>query len=86
MKELLLAQIKGRIQSYIAREKEPITKIVKYIKTMIQKHGITKEEIKQILQQVKQETIEPFLNPQSPLYRPERLERYKRLLKELQIE
>jgi len=53
---------------------------------MMQKYGITKEEIKQILQQTKQESIMPFLSPQNPLYQPKRLERCKRLLKELQIE
>ena len=84
VQEFFIPQIKGRIESYIAREKEPLSKLVKYIRTMQAKYEINMDELSKILNQVKK-SIDPFLDPHEGLYRPERLDRYNKLREELGI-
>jgi len=85
-KNLVLLQIKGRIESYVGREKEPLSKLTKYIKTMCIKYQITDQELKQILKEVESEIVKPFLKYSGGLlYQPERLDRFKKLCQELEI-
>jgi len=85
-RKFFLPQIKGRIASYVARETEPLDKLVKYIKTMRRKYGITSQDLLQILAEVKIETVDPFLDPsKATLYQPKRLSRFESLCRELRV-
>ena len=79
-KEHTIQIVKGKIQSYVARESEPISKIIKYIKTLSKKYGITTPDLRQIIDEVKRETVEPFS------YQPSRLERLSKLTVHLNLE
>ncbi len=81
-KEFFLKQIEGKIRSYVAQGKESLHKVAKYIKTVSTKYGIPSQEIRQVITKVREETVEPFLNPKG-IYRPERLRRFEDLCKEL---
>ena len=86
-REIFISQIKGRIRAYVVREKEPRSKLVKYIKTMCKRYAITHQELKRILIQVRTENVEPFLNSsKGSFYQPERLTRFKDLCRELGFE
>jgi hypothetical protein len=78
-KEFFTPQMKGRIKSYLARESEPLPKLVKYLRTMGEKYGYSKEELQLIVLQAKKESVDPFLNPGSGFYQPQRLDRYHKL-------
>ena len=53
---------------------------------MCEKYLITDQELEKILEYVKAEVVIPFLNPsRGSLYQPERLDRFKNLCRELNI-
>ncbi|OYT57295.1 MAG: hypothetical protein B6U76_01365 [Desulfurococcales archaeon ex4484_217_2] len=85
-KKFFIPQIKGRIVSYVVRESEPLDKLVKYVRTMCKKYGITLEDLRQILVEVKKESVEPFLDSSRTFYQPIRLVRFEKLCRELGIE
>ena len=83
-RKFFIPQIKGRIASYVAREKEPLSKLVRYIKTMCEKYAITNKDLRQILTEIKSESVVPFLEPSKGLlYQPKRLARFENLCREL---
>lgn len=82
-KKFFRPQILGRIQSYLARESEPHEKLIKYLKTMRDKYGFTEQELKEMLEKAKRESVDPFLKPKGLLYQPQRLDRYRELRKAL---
>jgi len=80
MKEFFISQIKGRMASYVARETEPLDKLVKYIKTMCERYGVTSQELQRILNEIRSESVDPFLEPSKGiLYQPGRLARFENL-------
>ncbi|RLG01972.1 MAG: hypothetical protein DRN49_00125 [Thaumarchaeota archaeon] len=86
-RKFFLPQIRERIRSYIVREREPLSKLVKYIKTMCKKYDITSQDLRQILAEVRRESVKPFLDPSKGiLYQPKRLSRFEKLCRELEIE
>ncbi|MHA1595518.1 MAG: hypothetical protein ACTSXX_12400 [Candidatus Baldrarchaeia archaeon] len=85
-KELYLAQIKGRIGSYVERESEPLSKLVRYIRTMCERRGINWEDIRKILKEVWEERVKRYLDPsRGVFYQPKRRERFESLCRELSI-
>jgi hypothetical protein len=86
-KNRYISQIKGKIESYIVSEKEPLSKLIKYIRTIREKHQITNPELRRILRQIKYEVVIPFLKPSGGvLYQPERLARFEKLCHELGVQ
>ncbi len=65
---------KGRIQSYVARAKEPPERIVKSIRTIMARGGINKTDVERMLEETQAETVLPFLG--SPWNQPQRQERF----------
>jgi len=84
-RKFLILQIKGRVVSYVAREPEPLSKLVKHVRTMCKRYRIALEDLKQILIEVKKESVEPFLDSSRTFYQPIRLVRFERLCRELGI-
>ncbi len=54
---------KGRVQSYVARAKEPPNRIVKSIKTFRSSGRIKQGEVERMLNEVQRESVIPFLGP-----------------------
>ena len=50
---------------------------------MCDKYGFTRQELKTILTEAKRESVDPFLEPDTSMYQPERLGRYHKLLGEI---
>ena len=82
-RKFFIPQIEGRIRSYVAREPEPLPKLVKYIRTMCRKYGITAQDLQRSLTNVKKESVDPFLDASRGLYQPKRLARFNELCREL---
>lgn len=83
-RKFFIPQIEGRIRSYVARELEPLPKLVKYIRTMRRKYRITVQDLQRILTNVKKESVDPFLDhSKGILYQPKRLARLDELCQEL---
>ncbi len=66
---------KGRVQSYVARAKEPPDRIVKSIRTFQSSARIKRDEIERMLNEVQRESVIPFLGP--PWNQPKRQERFQ---------
>ena len=64
---------KGRVQSYVARAKEPPDRIVKSIRTFISNARIEHDDLERMLNEVQRESVAPFLG--SPWNQPKRHER-----------
>jgi len=84
-RDIYIVQTKRKMTSYIAREKEPLSKLVKFIKTRCEKKGIPLQDLQKILTEIKRESVEPFLDRSKKSYQPERLTRYENLCKELGV-
>lgn len=54
---------KGRLQSYVARAKEPPDRIVKSIRTFISNAGIDRDVVKRMLNEVQRDSVFLFLGP-----------------------
>ena len=54
------AWCKGKAESYIAKEKESISKVVKTLKTAVRKGTISERKLKSILAEVERDTVEAF--------------------------
>lgn len=66
---------KGRVQSYVARAKEPPDRIIKSIRTFQSRGRINQVDVERILKEVQTETVAPFLGP--PWNKPERQGRFQ---------
>ncbi len=54
---------KGRVQSYVARAKEPPQRIVKAIHTFMSRGRINLADVERMLKEVETESVLPFLRP-----------------------
>jgi len=70
--------IKGRIASHVARGTDNPGAIVKSIRTMLTREGMTDADFSAIMDEVNRESVLPFLKTDG-MYRPERLERFAAL-------
>lgn len=66
---------KGRVQSYVARAKEPPQRIVKSIQTFLSNARIKHGEVERMLNEVQRDSVLPFLGP--PWNQPQRQERFQ---------
>ncbi len=66
---------KGRVQSYVARAKEPSQQIIKSIRTFMSQGSINTADVERMLNEVQTESVLPFLGP--PWNKPEREARFK---------
>jgi len=51
---------KGKLQSHVARGKEAQSKILKTLRTGIQRGSLSSDEVKQLLAEVEAESVRPF--------------------------
>lgn len=65
---------KGRVQSYVARAKEPPQRIVKAVRTFMSRGHINTADLERMLSEVETESVLPFIG--SPWNKPERKERF----------
>lgn len=66
---------KGRLQSYVARAKEPPGRIVKSIRTFLSNARIEHDDVERMLNEVQRDSVVPFLGP--PWDQPQRQERFQ---------
>lgn len=66
---------KGRVQSYVARAKEPAERIIKSIQTFLSNARIKHGEVERMLNNVQRESVIPFLGP--PWNQRERQQRFQ---------
>ena len=79
-KEFFIPQVRGKVRAYVVRGSEPLTKLVKYLSTMTRKYQIYPQEVQQIMDEVKCESVDPFQDPRKgALYQPQREWRYREL-------
>lgn len=71
---------KGKVRSYVAREKETLAKITKTIKTLLEKKQISMSDLEKILSEVEVESVESFREQSFYLDRRKRLNRIKETL------
>ena len=80
MKDLHYRTNKGRIQSFVAREREKSSRISKTLKTAMRKGHLSLEDVNRIFLEVKKESVEDFSSSTNYPSRKERLERLIELL------
>ncbi len=73
--------VKGKIQSFVGREKESLEKIGKTVKTYLEKGQLSKEDLEKILKEVENETVDAFKNQEFYEERKDRLGELKKYLK-----
>lgn len=74
---------KGKAQSFVASETEPLAKVIKTLSTVLQDGRISLEDVERMLPEIERESVEaPFIRRQ-PYYfdRRKRLDQLKRMLR-----
>lgn len=66
---------KGRVETYVARAKEPPQKIVKSVLTFMSRGRINQSDLEKMLNEIRKELVEPFLT--SPWNQSERQARFQ---------
>jgi len=70
----------------VERESEPLDKLVKYIRTMCERRGISWEDVIRILKEIWEERVRRYLDPpRGVFYQPKRRERFESLCRKLSI-
>jgi len=76
-KEWFYKLYKGKIQSYVARGEESLTKICKTMETAMEKGHVSKQDLEKMLIEVEIESVKPFIQDNYAI-RHTRLEDIKR--------
>jgi hypothetical protein len=70
-------RLKGRIASHVARGSDNQKAIIKSAQTMLAKGELGLEELRRMLGEVENDSVQPFLQP--PWNQPDRLSRFRLL-------
>ena len=79
-REMVRRWCKGKIRSYVARQEEPATKVVKSLNTMLKTQRISKPQLQAIILEVELKSVRPFVNSSDYTVRQARLEEIKSTL------
>jgi len=74
---------KGKLQSFVAREKESISKVTKTLNTALKKGQISSSDLEKMLFEVQRDTVDAFVKWANYSARKERLEEVKKGLTSL---
>lgn len=81
-RELSYKRVKGRIQSFVVKGKEPLEKVARAVQTELKNRHISPEDLKRIIYEVEEESIKSFKNSKFTNLE-EREQRFRLLLKRI---